>query len=347
MLRRVLRCSTARAFTLVELLVVISIVSVLISLLLPAVQAAREAARRIHCANNLKQLALATQNYESARGKLPPSGLVDLVEKATYDSFEQRTGIQLSWAVLLLPYLEQQNLFDQFDLDRTAMQQPNRPQEQSVDLYLCPSDTARGRMFADLEITNGRQFAKGNYAAYVSPFHVDLQQRFPGALIHGGQALRQITDGMSRTIVYSEVRTRDHEQDERGVWALPWTGASLLAYDMHGLRWSSGGVFQPWGRRGATQIPNNQRGVHDPEGNRDVLQICPDVASADLEQMPCFRHSDSPWLSSAPRSLHLDGVNAAFLDGHITFLQNDIDELVMAFLVSINDERVGVDLVAY
>ncbi len=328
-------------FTLVELLVVIAVIGVLISLLLPAVQSAREAARRVHCTNNLKQLALATLSYESAHGTLPPSGLVELVPKTyrqvTYDSYEQTKGIQLSWAVLVLPYLEQQNLFDQFDLERGAMQQPHRPQEQSLNLYLCPSDNARGRMFADLELTNGRQFAKGNYAAFCTPYHTNLQQVHPGALIAGGQPLRRITDGASNTLVFSEVRTRDHPQDERGVWALPWNGASLLAFDMHhDPEHAFNSSFVPYALfDNQTQRPNTLG------PNSDMLQICPDLQDTQLEGMPCLNANEQFWLSAPPRSLHFGGVNAAYLDGRIRFLANEVDEYVMAYLISINDGQIN------
>jgi len=246
-------------------------------------------------------------------------------------------GIQLSWAVLLLPYLEQQNLFDQFDLQRNAMQQPNRPQEQSIDLYLCPSDNARERKFADQELTNGRQFAKGNYAAFCTPYHTDLQQVHPGALIAGGQPLRQIRDGLSNTIAFSEVRTRDHPQDERGVWALPWNGASLLAFDMHhDENFPFDSPFIAYARfDDQTQLPNTLG------PNSDMLQICPDLQNTQLEGMPCLNANKKRWLSAPPRSLHLGGVNTAYLDGRIRFLTNEVDEYVMAHLISITDGRIN------
>ena len=93
-------------FTLVELLVVITIIGILISLLLPAVQAAREAARRLQCQNNLKQIGLAIHNYENANGMFPPGGLSS-----------KAGGYGFSWLVRILPYIEQRNVYDQLDFN--------------------------------------------------------------------------------------------------------------------------------------------------------------------------------------------------------------------------------------
>ncbi len=99
-----------RGFTLVELLVVIAIIGVLVALLLPAVQSAREAARRISCTNNIKNLGLAVLNYESARGTIPPNGGW---RQSGGEVGETANGV--SWIVQILPYLEQQAIFDQFE----------------------------------------------------------------------------------------------------------------------------------------------------------------------------------------------------------------------------------------
>src|SRR5262249_12102194 len=98
-----------QGFTLVELLVVIAIIALLIGLLLPAVQRVRESGNRTHCANNIKQLGLALHLYHDTYKVLPPSRLGDQ---------------QATWAVLILPYIEQRNLYDAWDLKRTYYQQP-------------------------------------------------------------------------------------------------------------------------------------------------------------------------------------------------------------------------------
>ena len=345
-------------FSLVELLVVIAILGVLISLLLPAVQAARESARRLHCTNNIRQLALATQNYESSYGRLPPSASLDPREEISgignaaiaYPVADHQIGNPYSWAVLLLPFLEQKNLYDRFDFSLSVFGQESDAQAQPISSYLCPSDEARDRFFVDEELTQGKRFAKGNYAAYVSPFHIDLQLLYPGALISTGQSLKHVVDGTSNTIAFSEVRTLDHQQDERGAWALPWAGASLLSFDMH-HQCASGKIHCPEERyyranpysEGFTQTPNIDEGPV-----KDTLHRCSAGSEqenmSDLQSMPCTQWKWpiglSGYYSASPRSRHPDGVNAAYLDGHTTFVLDDVDEYAFAYRVSINDGQV-------
>jgi prepilin-type processing-associated H-X9-DG protein len=342
-------------FTLVELLVIIAIIGILLALLLPAVQAARESARRVQCVNHLKQLALATHGYVDTHASLPPSGLV-ATKTVTYGKtavnpgreypvFDQRSGNMFSWAVLLLPFLEETNLYSQFDLSRNVLDQPHEPQQQEVPVYLCPSDSARGRFYIDDEFTLGKRFAKGNYAAYVSPMHSDLQLLYPAAFISTGQKLSRVTDGTSKTVVFSEVRTLDHVQDERGAWALPWNAASLLSLDMHHDELAAGGVFKNYWPQATLAYQAQMPNTIGP--NADVLVRCsPDaLVQAQLERMPClkweFPLGRAGWISAAPRSAHVDGVNVAYLDGRVEPLRNDIDPFTMAYLVDIRDSEVG------
>ncbi len=345
--RRLFR-SVACGFSLVELLVVIAIIASLIALLLPAVQAAREAARRVQCQNNLKQLGLALLNYEEARGMLPPAGRFAPVEESmqyqtrgSYHRVNLRSGTNHSWLVSLLPYLEQQQLYAEFDPELHVAANLARPQMQQPASLLCPSDDAYGREYEwiDPETTEIVPFAKANYAGYAGPFHID-DFFSPGAIRLFGQSLSEVTDGASQTLALSEVRTRDHQRDQRGVWALPWSAASLLSMDAHPLWYGSDGIdnaeqlypefiFDPISI-GQTQVPNAK--------TQDVLYECPDLVGEQIERMPC---TDSKgYTSAAPRSNHVAGVNVTFLDGSVHFLSDDVDEITMAHLICTVDGQV-------
>jgi prepilin-type N-terminal cleavage/methylation domain-containing protein len=124
-----------RGFTLVELLVVIAIIGILVALLLPAIQAAREAARRSQCQNNLKQFGVALHNYHDAHGALPNGA-----------PSKYWTGIGGTWAALLLPYLEEQNVYNQLDLKKSLSDPVNKTAVTTViATFICPSDQTAGQ----------------------------------------------------------------------------------------------------------------------------------------------------------------------------------------------------------
>jgi len=127
-----------RGFTLVELLVVIAIIGILVGILLPAVQMVRESARRTQCLNNLRQLGLAVQNYEGAHQQIPPARPAD--------------GF-LTWPVLLMPFLEADNLHQQFDLQAQYSAQDPSVVAQGMQVMICPS--RRTGIPISLEETNG------------------------------------------------------------------------------------------------------------------------------------------------------------------------------------------------
>ena len=354
------------AFTLVELLVVIAIIGILIALLLPAVQAARESARKMACQNSIKQLALAALNHESSIGGLPAfspfaaSGGNLLIAPDTANV--NAGALMYSWVLPTLPYLEEQALFDQFDLDTPVYLQVTEtgdelnPQANQPAALLCPSDEALGRTFAIRgrdNLYDQRRFGKGNYAAYVSPVHVECLRRYPGAIAESPTPIGKITDGTTKTIAFAEVRTRDNEQDIRGAWALNQTGASLLALDMHnGL--SANVVLSCPGSKleylGEAYSPEQQTIGGDDKSKgpnsgseadleHDAIRFCPpfETTMALFEGMPCAATASVGWGAAAPRSLHIGGVNATNVDGSVRWLSNEIDPHLLGRLISIND----------
>src|SRR5436190_14867486 len=125
----------ARAFTLIELLVVVAIIAMLVGILLPAVIQAREAARRLKCSNNLRQIGLALRNYESAHGCLPP-GSVD----ANRPIKSEDKGYHVGWIVQILPQLDQPNLYASYDFSVGIYHQKNgRAATVAVEILRCPA----------------------------------------------------------------------------------------------------------------------------------------------------------------------------------------------------------------
>src|SRR5438034_8299197 len=198
------------AFTLVELLVVIAIIGVLIALLLPAVQMAREAARRMACQNNLHQQGLALHNHENVYGRFPSGG-----EGTDWRQNPPATAFDLhSTFTRLLPYLEQGNAYGQFDLNY-AYNDSRAPQNQQaartrVKAYECPSNV--------LAKPDPAGYGRGDYMPTVYPdidtntgLRDKINSRRNGALAIGGTRPAEISDGLSSTIAIAEDVGRNHE----------------------------------------------------------------------------------------------------------------------------------------
>ncbi len=194
-----------KGFTLIELLVVISIISILIGMLLPAVQKAREAAARISCTNNLKQIGLAMHNYA-----------------LDYDSHfpASRMGEgYATWAVIILPYMEQSNLYNQWNLGQSYFLQNNVARMTPVKSYFCPSrrsanDPPTTSVSGDIPPTNGGTAnnvpgALGDYAVVIDPSGTDQPSVTTPSLsgsfqIGQGYPLLSFTDGLSNTLLVGE-----------------------------------------------------------------------------------------------------------------------------------------------
>jgi prepilin-type N-terminal cleavage/methylation domain-containing protein/prepilin-type processing-associated H-X9-DG protein len=201
------------AFTLIELLVVIAILGVLIGLLLPAVQKVREAAARVQCTNNLKQIGLALHSYHDACQTLPPGYLAT----APYRDGATDTAPGWGWAAFLLPYLEQDNLHRQLDFARPVQDSPAI--RTVLKVYLCPSDPVPAQPFA---VPDGfgdplALAAPSSYAACVGGDESDtFGPAGQGVFYRNSQTrLTDITDGTSQTILAGDRAWTN----ANGIWA--------------------------------------------------------------------------------------------------------------------------------
>ncbi len=290
--------SPRRGFTLIELLVVIAIIAILIGLLLPAVQQAREAARRTQCRNHLKQIGLALHNYHDTYGTLPP-GVVHKVGNQNVAALGS-----YGWGYFILPYLDQGNLFttlqsvgSDLDLVLRNTADPNRNLVFArIGVYRCPSDTA-----PDL---NSRREWDAPYSAFFNnqPVHLStsnyvgvsgsrwstpeqwiVQRIDPWGSFWGDSKvnLRDYTDGSSNTFVVGE-------RDWNLGWAANWIG----------------------------QRNYNGTGIW---GSRQNLAIL-DVKIND----PVLQPNGNPAVSRGFSSRHTGGAHFLFADGRVQFLSETI-----------------------
>jgi prepilin-type N-terminal cleavage/methylation domain-containing protein/prepilin-type processing-associated H-X9-DG protein len=210
-----------RAFTLIELLVVIAIIAILIALLVPAVQKVREAAARVQCQNNLKQIGLACHNYHGAQKCLPPGYLAS----GPYIDGTNDTSPGWGWAAFLLPFLDQDPIYRQLNLNSPVQ---NSPAIQTmIAVYFCPSDAPSSGPFAVTDATGTAiaLAAPSSYAATVGPDASDVADPTGLGVFYRNSRTRltDITDGTSQTVMAGERAWADSQ----GIWAGVPSGAVL------------------------------------------------------------------------------------------------------------------------
>ncbi len=204
---------TRPGFTLIELLVVIAIIAILIALLLPAVQQAREAARRTQCRNNLMQLGLALHNYEMAHETLPPG-----VSNPTGPILSKPDGYHMGWMTQILPYLEQQNAYKKIDFSRSVYAPENATvRAHIVPVVLCPSSPLASHVSMAMD---GTQYAINTYAGVHNDVEAPIDVNQNGVLfLNSAVKYEDVSDGSSNTIYVGEYRV---EQNQALGYNLGW-----------------------------------------------------------------------------------------------------------------------------
>jgi prepilin-type N-terminal cleavage/methylation domain-containing protein/prepilin-type processing-associated H-X9-DG protein len=313
----------AAGFTLVELLVVITIIGILIALLLPAVQAAREAARRAQCSNNLHQIGVALHSF-ACQNKTFPAG----INAKTRFCYTYTNG-GYEWTYLLhflLPYLEQDAFYTaahgpQFDLNNpwyTPDQWAGVPQ-MAFSALLCPSD-GFGENMVEWGPSYPYHVAKSNYLGIFSglndgdAFVDNVASRRAAFGYHRGRSLEEIEDGTSHTMAVAEYLRGVTSDDNRGDF---------------------------WTNRAGCQTLFVTLGPNSTAPDSICYQFCPDGGSpCNLAlNLPCVPGGDDVNYAS-PRSRHPGGVNAAFCDSSVRFLQDEIDTDTWRSLGWIADGRI-------
>jgi len=356
--------ASSPGFTLVELLVVIAIIAVLIGLLLPAVQSAREAARRMGCANNLKQFGLCVLNYESTRGHFPPTDA-----RGSGTPGPAAVG---GWSLhaRLLPYAEQSALADGFDFTQAAFtgnfaaQTPNPVFAAlfatPLPMLLCPSDPA-----PPVQSANGFSYGGNNYMVSFGSGTADgagtcnwnFSRRTDGILYENSKVkAAEVTDGLSRTVVGSEA-VRSIGGDTTFTAGPP---TSPYQYTLNGSTgWNSATLDGPAGASPTTAqidaLLANWRSLTSWRGAGSAAMRGRGVSWAATTQGNSLTNGFLPPNSTipdyvihwsgffGPKSHHPGGANVLFADGHVAFLSDATDATLHRGLHSINGGEVARD----
>ena len=289
--------SRRRGFTLIELLVVIAIIAVLIALLLPAVQQAREAARRTQCKNNLSQIGLALHNYLMSYQTLPPgtqnpSGPITSVEGG---------GYHMGWITQILPYLDQTAAADKIDFKQSVYAQPNRRVRiHYISALACPTDPAPSRGEKEVTVTS---FC-GVHNDYETP--IDVKQN--GVLfLNSSVRTMQIQDGLSNTLFVTETRIGTQSKSELG-W-MSGTSATLR----NPVIWTNQSTPD------ATPIYQSHEAPERLGANN----------SNDMTRPPQFVGGFSSW--------HTGGYHANIGDGSVRFISGNINPTLLRNLCHKSD----------
>ena len=368
-----------RGFTLIELLVVIAIIAVLVSMLLPAVQQAREAARRSQCKNNLKQIGLAILNYESAYSILPMGTFVPWCgfggdnASAALDY----TGMfGPNWAVRILPFIDQAPLYNAANLssytgvavpppDGTGTPPPGvnglswrlNLVGMKIPVYKCPSDGYGDLPFFNPNVPgdNDGTWARGNYGATAGYDDFDHVNR--GAVFKSSKGQFAGKNGLVSSPVMSccyGARLKDITDGMSQVVMVSELRAGLVANDPRGV-WAlgfSGASIQNGGRGTYNPTPNNMlgglgfAGCSNTDGGDELQDSCASAyaggycsPAAAAMGMGC-NGGGTLMTSSQARSMHAGGVNVLMCDGSVQFIGNNVDQLNWLRMLSKSDGQV-------
>jgi prepilin-type N-terminal cleavage/methylation domain-containing protein/prepilin-type processing-associated H-X9-DG protein len=343
------------AFTLVELLVVIAIIGILVGLLLPAVQAAREAARRMQCSNNLKQLGLASLNYESANKVFPSAMNGPVVLPANWGGSWESSRGHHSCFLQMLPYIEQAPLYNliQAGLPEGGMSQarpfgphslrPYSHYRSRVPAFLCPSDpgsTGWGNSTANAPInyawnfgdstrgTDGRH--NGEWGSFRSRGMFDIVWASPGARAQQGtgkgKRIAEVVDGTSNTLAFSEITIYNGQGKLHGHYLVVPRGefraAPIICKNQKG---PNSTLLSTNAGNGTYSLPTSHH-RHGEAWASGFTMICGFTAILPPNSPSCANQRGE-WQEGiyTANSYHTGGVNVAMVDGSIHFVGENID----------------------